>query len=36
MKHICLSAALLFGLSAPAFAQTIDGSAVDDILALAR
>lgn len=40
MNHICLSAALMvssvLGLSAPAFAQTIDGSAIDDILALAQ
>jgi hypothetical protein len=36
VKHICLSAALLIGFSAPACAQTIDGSAVDDILSLAR
>lgn len=31
-----MPAALVLGLSAPAFAQTIDGSAVDDILALAQ
>jgi hypothetical protein len=40
VKHIHLSAALVFGLSAmglaPALAQTIDGSAVEDILALAK
>lgn len=39
MKHICLSAALVVstvGLTAPALAQTIDGSATDDILALAQ
>lgn len=41
MTHIHLSAALVFGLSAfasvaPVAAQTIDGSAVNDILALAR
>jgi len=37
VKHICLSAALLTALwAAPASAQTIDGSAVDDILSLAR
>ena len=41
MKYIHLSAALVFGLSAfasvaPVAAQTIDGSAVNDILALAR
>lgn len=35
MKHICLSAALVIALVAPASAQSIDGSAVDDILALA-
>jgi len=36
VKHICLSAALVLSLAAPAFAQTIDGSAVDDILSLAK
>ena len=40
MKYIHLSAALVFGLAfasvAPVAAQTIDGSAVNDILALAR
>ena len=41
MKRIHLSAALAVGLSAfgpaaPALAQTIDGSAVDDILSLAQ
>jgi len=36
VKQICLSAALVLGLSIPALAQTIDGSAVDDILSLAR
>jgi hypothetical protein len=36
VNHICLSAALILGLAAPALAQTIDGSAVDDILTLAR
>ena len=36
MKQFWLSAALVLGLSAPALAQSIDGSAVDDILALAK
>ena len=40
MKYIHLSAALVFGLAfasvAPVAAQTIDGSAVNDILALTR
>jgi hypothetical protein len=40
VKHTCLSAALVvplvLGLTAPALAETIDGSAIDDILALAK
>jgi hypothetical protein len=37
MKHACLTAALLLGLSAaPAFAQSIDGRAVGDIVTLAK
>lgn len=36
MKHTCLTVALVLGLSAPAYAQTIDGTAVDDILGLAK
>ena len=40
MKHTCLSAVLALpvvrGLSAPVLAENIDGSAIDDILALAQ
>ena len=37
MKYVCSSVALLLGLTAmPAFAQTIDGAAVDEIVALAH
>jgi hypothetical protein len=36
VKHICLSVALVLAFSAPALAQTIDGSAVEDILGLAQ
>ena len=40
MKHTCLSAVLalpvVLGLSAPVLAENIDGSAIDDILALAQ
>ncbi len=40
MKHISLSAALMvpvvLGLSAPALAENIDGSAIDDIVRIAK